>query len=83
MLTNTGSPFEILNFLKGTDFDSSEEQDLISKTYFSIFTERGLVTNKDIILRLLNLLEQERNIVKQDIYRNALELVVGRTSDDI
>jgi hypothetical protein len=41
------------------------------------------ISNKDIILALILRLECENDVIKQDIYRNALEIIVQRTPDDI
>jgi len=40
------------------------------------------VTNKAVILKLIEKLETTSDPVTQDIYREALELVVSRTPDD-
>lgn len=40
------------------------------------------VTNKAIISALIARLEQESDVIKLDIYRNLLELVVHKTPDD-
>jgi len=44
---------------------------------------KSIVTNKDIILALIHCIEQEKDAVRNDIYRLALEQVVQRTPDDI
>ncbi|EOT1226445.1 biofilm development regulator YmgB/AriR family protein [Cronobacter sakazakii] len=45
--------------------------------------KKNSVTNKDIILALIYRLQVEHNEAKKDILRNALEIVVQRTPDDI
>lgn len=44
---------------------------------------KSFVTNKDIILALIHCIEQEKDTVRNDIYRHALAQVVQRTPDDI
>ena len=44
---------------------------------------KGTVSNKDIILSLINRLESTTDVTQLDIYRKALEVVVGRTPDDV
>lgn len=44
---------------------------------------KSLVTNKDIILALIHCIEQEKDVIRTDIYRHTLEQVVQRTPDDI
>ncbi|MCC3703520.1 biofilm development regulator YmgB/AriR family protein, partial [Rouxiella badensis] len=82
MLNNIGSEFELLQYLESTEFTSTSEQEIISDAYYSIYQKKGAVTNKAIILLLLEQLEVEDDEVRKDIYRNALEIVVARTSDD-
>ncbi|WP_318389423.1 biofilm development regulator YmgB/AriR family protein [Enterobacter sp.] len=41
------------------------------------------VSNKNLILALVRLLETEEDVVKLDIYRNALEHIVQKTPDDL
>ncbi|WP_312241731.1 biofilm/acid-resistance regulator YmgB/AriR [Pantoea sp.] len=41
------------------------------------------VSNKAIILKLINRLELESDVVSLDVYRQLLELVVHRTPDDL
>ena len=41
------------------------------------------MSNKDLIFALIQLLEIEKDVVKLDIYRNALEMVVQKTPDDV
>lgn len=40
-------------------------------------------SNKNLILALIRLLETEEDVVKLDIYRNALEHIVQKTPDDL
>ena len=42
-----------------------------------------MVTNKDLILALVAQLETETDVIRNDILRNALEMIVHRTPDDI
>ncbi|WP_338564888.1 biofilm development regulator YmgB/AriR family protein [Erwinia sp. E_sp_W01_6] len=42
----------------------------------------GFVSNKAIILKLLERLETEQDVIMLDIYRNALEMIVQHTPDD-
>lgn len=49
----------------------------------SILAYDGQVTNKAIILRLINLMENTEDVVRKDILRKTLEIVVDHTMDDI
>ncbi|EOV9599051.1 biofilm development regulator YmgB/AriR family protein [Cronobacter malonaticus] len=59
------------------------EKELISKIRLELAHKNQQVTNKDIILSLIYKLQAETDVVKQSILRNALELVVRQTPDDI
>lgn len=41
------------------------------------------VSNKDIILRLITMIEQEQDVNQHDVYLQALEYVVYSTPDDV
>ena len=41
------------------------------------------MTNKAIILRLINLMENTEDVVRKDVLRKTLEIVVDHTMDDI
>ena len=59
------------------------EYDVIQDIKVELATSGRLVTNKAIMIKLIALLETESDVVKLDIYRNALEAVVFRTPDDL
>ncbi|WP_312947218.1 biofilm development regulator YmgB/AriR family protein [Superficieibacter sp.] len=58
-------------------------QKVISEITQHLMSKKTVVNNKDIILELIVRLETESDIVKLDIYRSALEMVVLNTPDDI
>ncbi|WES70522.1 biofilm development regulator YmgB/AriR family protein [Superficieibacter sp. BNK-5] len=58
-------------------------QKVISEIMQDLLSRKTAVNNKDIILELVVRLETEKDIVKLDIYRSALEMVVLNTPDDI
>lgn len=58
-------------------------QKVISEIMQDLLSRKSAVNNKDIILELVVRLEIEKDIVKLDIYRSALEMVVLNTPDDI
>ncbi len=59
------------------------ELKLIADLKKSIGRKKPDVHNKDLILALIQLLETEDDVVKLDVYRNALEMIVQKTPDDI
>ncbi|WP_435930579.1 biofilm development regulator YmgB/AriR family protein [Dryocola sp. BD613] len=61
----------------------AEESALLGAAIRSILASDGHLTNKAIILRLINALESVDDVVASDIIRKTLEIVVDHTSDDI
>ena len=61
----------------------SSERAVIGEIRAEIAKTKMRISNKDVILALILRLETEYDVVKQDIYRNALELILDRTPDDI
>lgn len=59
------------------------ELKLIADLKNSIGRNKPDVQNKDLILALIQLLETEEDVVKLDVYRNALEIIVQKTPDDL
>ncbi|AST67350.1 hypothetical protein BFG07_00720 [Kosakonia cowanii] len=59
------------------------EQQVISEITSALKGMKTVVTNKDLILALVAQLETETDVIRNDILRNALEMIVHRTADDI
>jgi len=59
------------------------ERSLINELAQNLKSNRIEVNNKNLILALIRLLETEDDVVKLDVYRNALELIVQKTPDDL
>lgn len=59
------------------------EHNVIQDIKLELATSGRRVTNKAIMIKLIARLETESDVVKLDIYRNALEAVVFRTPDDL
>ncbi|WLI77253.1 biofilm development regulator YmgB/AriR family protein [Kosakonia sp. H02] len=60
-----------------------EEKKVISDIIYNLQLKQTEVSNKHLILALIGLLETEDDVVKLDIYRSALEMVVQKTPDDL
>ncbi|MBK0004257.1 hypothetical protein IBT47_24980 [Erwinia sp. S43] len=60
-----------------------DERKIIGAIIREQITLNGSVTNKAIIIKLINMLDTSNDAVEQDILRNALELILCRTDDDI
>ncbi|WP_144815668.1 biofilm development regulator YmgB/AriR family protein [Enterobacter sp. DE0047] len=59
------------------------ERTLIRGLAQNLKSNRIEVNNKNMILALIRLLETEDDVIKLDVYRNALELIVQKTPDDL
>ncbi|WP_312979799.1 biofilm development regulator YmgB/AriR family protein [Atlantibacter sp.] len=59
------------------------ETKLIADLTRELRTQRGVVQSKDLILTLIQQIECEKDVLKLDIYRNALEMIVQATPDNI
>ncbi|ECG8589063.1 histidine kinase [Salmonella enterica subsp. salamae] len=59
------------------------EQRAIQEITYELLQSQQHVSNKDIIAKLIEKLETEKDVVQLDIYRNALEAVLFQTPDDI
>lgn len=58
------------------------EQRAIQEITYELLQSQQHVSNKDIIAKLIEKLETEKDVVQLDIYRNALEAVLFQTPDD-
>ena len=63
--------------------DQSYEQQIVALIGKELLSKKTVVNNKDIILELIVRLETEKDSVKLDLYRNALEYIVRATPDDL
>ncbi len=73
---------QVMDSIRHIDIKFDSEREVIGAIARNIVATQGYLTNKDIILRLISQLEVTRDVVQQDILRNALELVLGVTPDD-
>ncbi|QNQ20891.1 histidine kinase [Kosakonia sp. SMBL-WEM22] len=60
-----------------------DAEQVISEITFTLQEAKTVVTNKDLILALIARLGSETDVNRNDILRNALEMIVLRTPDDI
>ena len=61
----------------------AEESIVLGACIREILLDGQHINNKNIILSLIHSLETTDDIVKSDIIRKTLEIVVGHTNDDI
>ncbi|MEI2266534.1 biofilm/acid-resistance regulator YmgB/AriR [Erwinia sp. CGal63] len=72
----------ILEHFQGEGDLLAQETKVIGAVIREIVAGGGYVTNKAIILKLIEKLENTSDVVQLDVYRQALEVVVARTPDD-
>lgn len=61
----------------------AEEATILGGVIRSILAYDGQITNKAMILRLINLMENTDDVVRKDVLRKTLEIIVDHTMDDI
>ncbi|ADU71541.1 biofilm development regulator YmgB/AriR family protein [Pantoea sp. At-9b] len=69
-------------YLKSMDSQFVSEKAVLVEIYQDLSSRKAVVGNKDIIHSLLEKLESENDVIKLDVYRQALEMVVQLTPDD-
>lgn len=69
-------------YLKSMDSQFVSEKAVLEDIYQDLSSRKAVVGNKDIIHSLLEKLESENDVIKLDVYRQALEMVVQLTPDD-
>ncbi len=74
---------QLLDFFHTTGEQFLSERAIIAEIRLELSAQKMRISNKDIILALILRLECENDVIKQDIYRNALEIIVQRTPEDI
>lgn len=74
---------QLVDFFQTTGDQFLSERAIIAEIRMELSAQKIRISNKDIILALILRLECESDVIKQDIYRNALEIIVQRTPDDI
>ncbi|EKM6346171.1 hypothetical protein PU707_003885 [Cronobacter sakazakii] len=83
-MTNSLYPEQdIISNIATTNSNYFSEEEIISQIRLDLAHKNQKVNNKDIILSLIYKLQVENDMAKQSILRNALELVVRQTPDDI
>lgn len=59
------------------------ENGLLKKITQQLRMKKAFVSNKDMIMELIDRLETEQDVAQKDILRNALELLIQKTPDDL
>lgn len=67
----------------GTHIAHEDEQRVIDEVTLSLKAEKDVITNKDLMLALISRLETETDVVQNDILRNALEIIVHISLEDL
>jgi len=64
-----------------TPGERKPEQDVIAQVTRELLMKKATVNNNDVVLALVEYLEIESDPQRQDLYRQALEVVITRTQD--
>lgn len=71
------------NYFRSAGGLLTEEWALLQTVTGAILDAKEPLTNKAIILRLIHEIESTRDVVRADIIRKTLEIIVDHTQDDI
>ncbi|WP_325930394.1 biofilm development regulator YmgB/AriR family protein [Leclercia adecarboxylata] len=71
------------NYFRSAGGLLAEEWALLQAVTGAILDAKEPLTNKAIILRLIHEIETTRDIVRADIIRKTLEIIVDHTQDDL
>lgn len=78
----SSSDSTIIDYFRSEGDLLAPETELLGGVIRDIVADQGPVTNKAIILYLIAELECTSDVVRMDVLRKTLEIVVGRTPDD-
>lgn len=81
-MQRSSSDSTIIEFFRSAGDQLATETELLGGIIRNIVADQGRVTNKAIILYLIAELETTSDVVRLDVLRKTLEIVVGRTPDD-
>jgi hypothetical protein len=81
-MQHSSSDSTIIDYFRSEGDLLAPETELLGALIRDIVADEGRVTNKAIILYLIAELECTSDVVKMDVLRKTLEIVVGRTPDD-
>ena len=71
------------NYFRSAGGLLAEEWALLESIVGAIMEAKEPLTNKAIILRLIQQIESTRDVVRADIIRKTLEIIVDHTQDDL
>jgi len=83
MQTTTNTESQISDYFMNAGAHFTSEKDVIAETWSELAAYKAHVSEKDIVLGLIHKLECETDVAMQDIYRQALEIVLQRTPGDV
>lgn len=74
---------QLSNYLSTINVFQESEVLTVKTITLQLLERKAFVSNKDVIMELIERLETEKDEVQKDILRNALEMLLQRTPDDI
>lgn len=81
-MQHSSSDSSIIDYFRSAGDQLAPETELLGAVIRDIVADQGRVTNKAIILYLIAELECTSDVVRLDVLRKTLKIVVGRTPDD-
>lgn len=74
--------FDIIHYFRNSGDDLAAENAVLEGIIRTIILQGEYVNSKTVILYLIAELKSTSDVIKLDILRNALEIIVGHTPDD-
>ncbi|MFD3249854.1 biofilm development regulator YmgB/AriR family protein [Rahnella aquatilis] len=72
---------QINEYFSALNGESPNEKDMFSELFAELTLVHKTVSHKEIITGLIHKLETERDVVRADIYRNMLEIMLRSAND--
>lgn len=73
----------LIHFFHSAGERLAEETEMLGLAVRSLIAKGIPITNKAIILQLIAEIEQTQSVARMNVLRQTLDIVVGRTPDDI
>ncbi|WP_233268250.1 biofilm development regulator YmgB/AriR family protein [Pantoea sp. BAV 3049] len=73
---------EIISYFRRNENDFQEEIAALDAAIRNIVISGNRITTKAIILQIIGEMETTSDVIRLDVLRNVLEIVVGHTPDD-
>lgn len=81
-MTRATPEAEIISYFRRNENGFEEESAALDAAIRNIVISGNRITTKAIILQIIGEIESTSDVIRLDVLRNVLEIVVGQTPDD-